>query len=164
LIQSAQGLKRNVTVLSSLPYLVPRCGMWGTLPPYTLRASVVVAYHNNNNNKNYYYYYYYVINLGTVHWSQCLYIFNDVGNSSRLCNIECVFFFLWLCSPTRAMASSFTRFLDHTQRRATVGRTPLDEWSARCRDLYLTTHNTHSRQTSMPPVGLEPTIAAGERP
>jgi hypothetical protein len=27
LIQSAQGLKRNVTVLSSLPYLVPRCGM-----------------------------------------------------------------------------------------------------------------------------------------
>jgi hypothetical protein len=33
----------------------------------------------------------------------------------------------------------FTRFLDHTQRRAIVGRTPLDEWSARSRDLYLTT-------------------------
>jgi hypothetical protein len=43
-----------------------------------------------------------------------------------------------------------TRFLDHTQRRATVGRTPLDEWSTRRRDLYLTTHNTHNRQTSMP--------------
>jgi len=28
----------------------------------------------------------------------------------------------------------------------TVGRTPLDEWSARRRDLYLTTHNTHNRQ------------------
>ena len=27
----------------------------------------------------------------------------------------------------RALASSFTRFLDHTQRRAAVGRTPLDE-------------------------------------
>ena len=52
--------------------------------------------------------------------------------------------------------------LDHTQR-TTVGRTPLDKWSARCRDLYLTTHNTH-RQTSMPPVGFEPTISAGERP
>jgi hypothetical protein len=26
--------------------------------------------------------------------------------------------------------------------RTTVGRTPLDEWSARRRDLYLTTHNT----------------------
>jgi len=62
------------------------------------------------------------------------------------------------------MASSFLRFLDHTQRRITVGRTPLDEWSARRRDLYLTTHNTHNRQTSMPPVGFEPTISAGERP
>jgi hypothetical protein len=49
---------------------------------------------------------------------------------------------LWLCSPALAMASSFTRFLDHTQRRATVGRTPLDEWSARRRGLYLTTHTT----------------------
>jgi hypothetical protein len=48
---------------------------------------------------------------------------------------------LWLCSPAHAMASSLTRFLDHTQRRATVSRTTLDEWSARRRDLYLTTHN-----------------------
>ena len=55
-------------------------------------------------------------------------------------------------------------FLDHTQRRTTVGRTPLDEWSARRRDLYLTTHNTHNRQTSMPPVGVEPTISPGKRP
>ena len=54
-------------------------------------------------------------------------------------------------------------FLDHTQRRTTVGRTPLDEWSARRRDLYLKTHNTHKRQISMPPVGFEPTISAGER-
>ena len=62
------------------------------------------------------------------------------------------------------MASSFLRILDHTQRRTTVGRTPLDEWSARRRDLYLTAHNTHARQISMLPVGLEPTISAGERP
>ena len=55
-------------------------------------------------------------------------------------------------------------FLDHIQRRTTVGRTPLDEWSARRRDLYLTTHDTHNRQISMPPVGLEPTISAGEWP
>ena len=34
------------------------------------------------------------------------------------------------------------RFLDHTQRRTTVSRTPLDEWSARRRDLYLTTLTT----------------------
>jgi len=62
--------------------------------------------------------------------------------------------------PPWARASSFTRFLDHTQRRTTVSTTPLDEWSARRRDLYLTTHNTHNRQTSMPTVGFEPTIAA----
>jgi hypothetical protein len=48
-------------------------------------------------------------------------------------------------AQSRAMASSFSRFRDHTQRRATVGRTPLDEWSACRRDLYLTTHNTHNR-------------------
>ena len=45
-------------------------------------------------------------------------------------------------------------FLDHTQRRTTLGRAPLDEWSARRRDLYLTTHNTHNKQTSMPPDGI----------
>ena len=62
------------------------------------------------------------------------------------------------------MEHLFLMFLDHTQRRTTVDRTPLDEWSARRRDLYLTTHNTHNRQISMPPVAFEPTISAGERP
>ena len=47
-------------------------------------------------------------------------------------------------------------FLDHTQRRSTVGRTPLDELSARRRDLYLTTHNAHNRQISMLQAGFEP--------
>ena len=75
-----------------------------------------------------------------------------------------ILFFLWRNSPQWARASSFTRFLDHTQRRITVGRTPLDEWLARRRDLYLTTHNTRNRQTSMPPMGFEHTISAGERP
>ena len=62
------------------------------------------------------------------------------------------------------MEHLFLMFLDHTQRRTTVGRTPLDEWSARHRDLYLATHDTHNRQISMPPVGFKPTISAGERP
>jgi len=67
-------------------------------------------------------------------------------------------------APQWAMSSSFARFLDHTQRHTTVGRTPLDEWSARSKDLYLTTQDTRNRQTSMPPVGFEPKISAGERP
>jgi len=66
-------------------------------------------------------------------------------------------------APQWARAFSFTMFLDHTQRSTTVGSTPLDEGSARRTDLHLTTHNTHNRQTSMPPVGFEPTISAGER-
>ena len=32
----------------------------------------------------------------------------------------------------------------------TLDRTPLDAWSARRRDLYLTTHSNDKRQTSMP--------------
>jgi len=84
------------------------------------------------------------------------------GNSGKeqraLCKYSLSF---WRDSPQWARASSFTKFLDHTKRRITYGRTPLDEWSSRRRDLYLTTYNTHNRQTSMPPVGLEPTFSAG---
>ena len=71
---------------------------------------------------------------------------------------------LYFTALQRALASSRTRLLDRIQRRTTVGRTPLNEWSVRRRDLYLTTHNTHNRQTSMPWVGFEPTISAGEWP
>jgi len=35
-----------------------------------------------------------------------------------------------------------------TFRHTTLVRTPLDEWSARLREPYLTTHNTHKRKTS----------------
>ena len=54
-------------------------------------------------------------------------------------------FFLLALQPTVGMyfaalywaiASSRARFLDHLQRRATVGRTPLDEWSVCRRDLW----------------------------
>jgi hypothetical protein len=39
-----------------------------------------------------------------------------------------------------------------------------NEWSARCTDLYLTTDNTHTRETSIPPAGFEPAIPVSERP
>jgi hypothetical protein len=51
-----------------------------------------------------------------------------------------------------------------TVKHTTFSRTLLDEWSALRRNLYLTTHNSHNGPTSMPPVGFEPTISAGERP
>jgi hypothetical protein len=41
--------------------------------------------------------------------------------------VVCLSVFFWRNSPQWARACSFTRFLYHTQRRNTVGRTPLDE-------------------------------------
>ena len=52
--------------------------------------------------------------------------------------------------PQQTRASPFTRFLDHAQRRTTIGRTPLDERSARRRNLYLTTHNNHKDKYPCP--------------
>ena len=52
---------------------------------------------------------------------------------------------------------------NHIQRRTTVGRTPLDEWSARRGDLYLTKHNNHYKYPC-PPLEFEPAISAGDRP
>ena len=37
-----------------------------------------------------------------------------------------------------------------TLRHTTLGRTPPEEWSARRRDPYLTTHNVHKRQAPIP--------------
>jgi hypothetical protein len=51
-----------------------------------------------------------------------------------------------------------------TLRHTTVGSVPLDERSARRREQYLTTHNTHKRQISMLLTGFEPAIPASERP
>ena len=41
-----------------------------------------------------------------------------------------------------------------TLRHTTLVRTSLDEWSARRRDLYMTTHNAYKRETLTPPGGI----------
>jgi hypothetical protein len=46
----------------------------------------------------------------------------------------------------------------------TLSTAPLDVGSASRRDFYLTTHNNHMSQTSIPPAGLEPAKPASERP
>ena len=53
--------------------------------------------------------------------------------------------------------------LTHNDEPQSVGLSWTSDQSV-ARDLYLTTHNTHNRQTSMPPVGFEPTILASDRP
>jgi hypothetical protein len=60
-----------------------------------------------------------------------------------------------MVSPLRG----FAIILRHT----TLGKDLLDEGSARRRDLYLTTHSSHNRQTSMPQVAFEPAVLARER-
>jgi hypothetical protein len=67
-----------------------------------------------------------------------------------------ILFLIWLESPTGPRAPHCRGF-EITFRLTTLERTPLDDWSARRRDLYLTTHNTHKRKTSMPPAAFEPT-------
>jgi hypothetical protein len=79
-------------------------------------------------------------------------ILSSLWADGLACWMTCRRCIQWYISYVRSITqvneygSSFMRFLDYTQRRATGGRTPLDEWSARRRDLYLTTHNTHNRQ------------------
>jgi hypothetical protein len=82
-----------------------------------------------------------------------IYIYIRARTHARIAVCMCMYiyiytFFLWRCDPTRVMASSFFRFLDHKQRRTTVGRTPRDEWLARRRDLYLD-NTQHSQQTNI---------------
>jgi hypothetical protein len=74
-----------------------------------------------------------------------------------------VYIFLWFDSPI-VPGPPHCRGSAITLRHTTLGRTSLDEWSTRHRDLYLTTHNTHKRQTSTPPERFEPAVPASERP
>jgi len=51
-----------------------------------------------------------------------------------------------------------------TLTHSTFGRTPLDQWSARRKYLYVTAHITRKRQTYMPPARFELRVPASERP
>ena len=80
-----------------------------------------------------------------------------------------IFFLPWRNDLWWAKAPALSRMHDHTHTHiecdhTTLGKTPVDKWSTERRDLYLTTHSTHNRQTSMPPAWFEPTIQAIERP
>jgi len=98
-------------------------------------------------------------NTERIRRTVCFYRCSNVS----VCWPHLVVFIFGATATQWARASSFTRFLDHTTMHHN-GRTPLDEWSACRRDIYLTALNTYNRQTSMLPVGFEPTISAGERP
>ena len=118
--------------------------IWRTelLPLPRLESRIAQPYPNNSTDwsvvahSNWMYKHYF----DTITASKC------PLSRAPLCTLK---LFLVRNSPLWAKASSFSRFLDHTQWSITVSRTPLDEWSARRRNLYQTIHNTHNRQTSM---------------
>jgi hypothetical protein len=55
----------------------------------------------------------------------------------------------WPCGLRRVSAVARLLEFEITLRHITLGRAPPDEWPARRWELYLTTHNTHKRQTFM---------------
>jgi len=61
----------------------------------------------------------------------------------------------WCNSPPIGPGPPHYRGFTITLRHVTVSRASLNEWSALRRDLYLTTHNTHKRQMSVPSAGFE---------
>jgi len=70
---------------------------------------------------------------------------------------------LWT-SDRPVTETSTWQYVTITFRHTTLGRTPLDKWSASHRDLYLTTHNTHNRQTSIPQAEFEPATPSKRAP
>jgi hypothetical protein len=81
----------------------------------------------------------------------------------RYHKINYAYIFLPWCNSPNGPRPPHYREIMITLRHTSLGRTPLDEWSAQCTDLCLTTHNTHKRQTSLPLVGFEPAIPASEQ-
>ena len=86
------------------------------------------------------------------------------NTSFLLTHINYIVIFLpWRNSPSWPRPPHCRGFII-TLRHTTLGRTPLDKRSAPRTGLYLTTHNTHKRQTSTLLAGFEPTIPASEQP
>jgi hypothetical protein len=102
-----------------------------------------------------------------LQWSRRVF---SVKQNMNLYTVISISAFVSFCSPSlfcllvRSRCRGFLFSLDHTQAHTTVGRTPLDEGSARRRDLYLRTQTLYKRQTPMPLVEFEPTIPASARP
>jgi len=102
----------------------------------------------------------------------CLCWTTVVGNSSfsetyvyaecsvDCCRVRCVCLFPVVQRPQMGHGL----IILEVSRSHTDDITPLDEWSARRRDLHVTTHNTKYRQTFMlPAAGFEPAVSASER-
>jgi hypothetical protein len=81
----------------------------------------------------------------------------DVGVTGKDRKLPTAIFCLWRFGPIPCHGLAVLGGFQITRNR-----TPSDERSTTRRDFCMTTHNTHKRQTFMPPAGFEPTIHANE--
>jgi hypothetical protein len=112
----------------------------------------------------------FIMSVRTVNWTSLIYFFLTVNSTISNVFLQVYSFFnlrwfhkhrevcVFFHSATVSSWPGTIHFWGFiTLRQTTLGRTSLDEWSARRtrRDLYLTTHNTHNRQTSISDAGFE---------
>ena len=74
--------------------------------------------------------------------------------STELPHFLCMIFFNSALKPPVDQSRLIIEFYRPHTTTHTVGRTTLDEWSARRREISTWQHNTHNRQTSMPRGGI----------
>jgi hypothetical protein len=72
-------------------------------------------------------------------------------------------FFSWFDKPS-GLKPRRCRCYNITFTHNTLGRTPLDKWSARCRYVSTTSHNTYKRKRSIPRAGFEPANVESDWP
>jgi len=81
----------------------------------------------------------------------------------------CVYIYIYIYIFTVAQqppsGTRFPRYRGFTikPRHTTVGRTPLGKWSARCRDLYVTTHNIQTSKRQRRNSNPQPQQVSGRR-
>ena len=101
-----------------------------------------------------------------VRLEQILWVDLSIENGNQFCNVEHhkSLYVDFYDETTPTGPGPHHRAFTITLRHTVFGKTSLDEWSIRHRDLYLTTHNTHKRQISMFPAGFEPAVPGCEWP
>jgi len=98
-------------------------------------------------------------------------LYTDIYIYIYVCVCVCVYiyiyiyFFFWdsAAAPSWSGLPHSRRFTI-TLRHTTLGKTPMDGWSARRRDLCLTIHIRYQTKASLHLAGFEPAILTNERP
>ena len=83
---------------------------------------------------------------------------------TEACVLDCCEGCNWIYAGDTSPWSLPMTWSSITRRHTTLGRNPLDDWSAYHIALYVTTHNSHKRQSSMSPTDFEPAISANQLP